>query len=141
MLSLNLYDSFRSFCAVKLIDFVRFEDLIDHILLDIGYWNHMDLPVQKASITVSDVMDVPLQEGMFGKYGVFKLMYMKHLVSGQSIGIPTTSVSVATQFGRLTELAGDGDKWRERFTEGGDDGGGQRFVSALSLSSYLCVYF
>ena len=58
-LSLNLYDSFRSFDTVKIIDFVRCEELIDRILLEIGYWNHMGLPVQKASITVTDVMDVP----------------------------------------------------------------------------------
>ncbi|CAI9276185.1 unnamed protein product [Lactuca saligna] len=44
-LSLNLYDNLRSFGVVNLIDFVRFEELIDHILLDIGYWNHMDFPV------------------------------------------------------------------------------------------------
>ena len=58
----------------------------------------MDLPVQKASITVTDVMDVPQQEEMFGECGVFMLMYMKQLVSGQPIGISTTPVIAATQF-------------------------------------------
>nr|KAJ0208847.1 hypothetical protein LSAT_V11C400207330 [Lactuca sativa] len=47
--------------------------------------NHMDLPVQKASITVTDVMDVPQQEGMFGECGVSMLMYTEQLVSGQPI--------------------------------------------------------
>nr|KAJ0193602.1 hypothetical protein LSAT_V11C800450970 [Lactuca sativa] len=37
----------------------RFEELMERILLEIGYWNHMGLPVQKASITVTDVTDVP----------------------------------------------------------------------------------
>ncbi|CAI9294820.1 unnamed protein product [Lactuca saligna] len=46
-------------------------------------------------------------------------------------------MKLISSFLGLTELAGDGDKWRERFTGGGDDGGGRRFVSALSLSSYL----
>ena len=58
-LSLNMYNNFRSFGAVKLIDFLRFEDLIDHILLDIGYWNHVDLPVQKATMVVTNVTDMP----------------------------------------------------------------------------------
>ncbi|CAI9262194.1 unnamed protein product [Lactuca saligna] len=54
-LSLSLYDNLRSFGTVNIIDFVRFEELMDHMLLDIGYWNHMDLTVQKASITVTNV--------------------------------------------------------------------------------------
>ncbi|CAI9268090.1 unnamed protein product [Lactuca saligna] len=97
-LSLNLYDNFRCFDTVNLIDFVHFEELIDHILLNIGYKNHMDFPVQKASITVAGVMDVPQQEWMFGECGVFMLMYMEQLVSGQPIGISISFVIAATQF-------------------------------------------
>ncbi|CAI9284476.1 unnamed protein product [Lactuca saligna] len=58
-LSLNLHDSFQVFGAVKIIHFVRFEELMDRIPVEIGYWNHMGLPVLKASITVADVTDVP----------------------------------------------------------------------------------
>ncbi|CAI9268047.1 unnamed protein product [Lactuca saligna] len=61
-LSLNLYDNFRLFDAMKIIDFVRFEELMDRILVEIEYWNHMGLPIQKASITVTDVTDVPQQD-------------------------------------------------------------------------------
>ncbi|CAI9271196.1 unnamed protein product [Lactuca saligna] len=81
-----------------MIDFVRLEDLMDRILLDIGYWNHMGLPVQKSSITIMDVTDVPQQEGMFGECDFFMLMYMEQLVSGRPIGISTTPAIEATQF-------------------------------------------
>ncbi|CAI9269240.1 unnamed protein product [Lactuca saligna] len=97
-LPLNLYDSFRLFGAVKIIDFVRFEELMDRILVKIEYWNHMGLPVQKASITVTDVTDVPQQEGMYGECGVFMLMFMEQLVSGRPIGISMALVVAATQF-------------------------------------------
>ncbi|CAI9273373.1 unnamed protein product [Lactuca saligna] len=96
-LALNLYDSFRLFGAVKIIDFVRFEELLDRILVEIEYWNHMGLPVQKASIIITDVTDVPQQEGMYGECGVFMLMFMEQLVSGRPIGISMTPVVAATQ--------------------------------------------
>ncbi|CAI9264100.1 unnamed protein product [Lactuca saligna] len=96
--TLNLYNNFRSFGTVKIIDFVWFAELMEHILLEICYWNHMGLPVQKASIIVTDVTDVPQQEGMFGEYGVFMLIFMEQLVSGRPIGISMAPVVGATQF-------------------------------------------
>ncbi|CAI9301255.1 unnamed protein product [Lactuca saligna] len=96
-LALNLYDSFQLFGAMKIIDFVRFEELMDRILVEIKYWNHMGFPVQKASLTVTDVTDVPQQEGMYGECGVFMLMFMEQLVSGRPIGISMTLVVAATQ--------------------------------------------
>lgn len=71
---------------------------MNHILRGIGYWNHMDFPPQKTSINVTDVTDVPQQEGMFEECGVFMLMYIEQLVSGRSIGISTTLVIAAMQF-------------------------------------------
>ncbi|CAI9268852.1 unnamed protein product [Lactuca saligna] len=89
---------FRLFGAVKIIDFVRFEELMDCILVEIEYWNHMGLPVQEASITVTDVTGVPQQEGMYRECGVFMLMFMDQFVSGRLIGISMAPVVAATQF-------------------------------------------
>ncbi|CAI9261453.1 unnamed protein product [Lactuca saligna] len=63
MLSLNLYENFRSIGAVNIIDFVQFEELMDQILLDIGYWNHMDFPVQKVSLLLWMLRTCPNKKG------------------------------------------------------------------------------
>ncbi|KAL7585419.1 hypothetical protein Lser_V15G44460 [Lactuca serriola] len=90
-------DGCKSWLEVdRIIDFVRFEELMGCILVEIEYWNHMGLPVQKASITVTDVMDVPQQERMYGECGVFMLMFMEQLVSGRPIGISMEPVVAAT---------------------------------------------
>ncbi|CAI9294294.1 unnamed protein product [Lactuca saligna] len=51
-LSLNFYDNFRLFGAVKIIHFFRFEELIDRILVEISYWNHMGRPIGISMATV-----------------------------------------------------------------------------------------